>query len=332
MVADGVASAALALVATPGEVLEVAAAGAIAPGEGPPDLDTRFDLASLTKPIVATLAHALDRRDALPWRSTVGRWFPEARPRLRRRRMATLLRHRAGLLPWTPLSLRLASPSGLGDFLCTSPNLLGAPMGTYSDLGYMLWGLAAERATGRSLAGLLEAYVLAPLGMTTTAPQPGAEGDVADCALDNAVEIELAAAQGFALPPVDAPGRGRVQDGNARFLGGLAGHAGLFGSANDLHRFAAAWLEPRGPLDTDSVARALAGRGPFAAGWARRRIAGSAGAALPASAFGHTGFVGHALWIDPERRRIYLWLAHRRRADPSYGARRRAFHRQTAGL
>lgn len=329
LVAAGAVSCTVGLVANARRVVGWGAAGARVPGGDPPDLDTRFDLASLTKPIVATLGHVLDRRGALGWETTLGGVFPQADRALRHRRLHSLLRHRAGLVAWTPVATYgvRAADEQLDALLTTTPALLGARPGTYSDLGYMLWARAAELATGAPLGALLAEHVLGPLAMNSVGASPGPALDVAACGLDNAVEVALARGQGRRLAESDVWRHGEVHDGNARALGGLAGHAGLFGSARDLWRFAAAWLAPRGPVDEGSRARALGGRGPFAAGWARRRVAGSAGPALAAAAYGHTGFVGHSLWIDPVRRLVTLWLAHRLRVDTAgYAAHRRAFH------
>lgn len=324
------ASAAVALVAD-GDAVRWAAAGTLAPGDArPPDLHSRFDLASLTKPLVATLALRLDAAGRLPLTTRIGDLAAAAHLRLARRRLASLLRHRAGLVAWTPLGLRCGGAEQAHDLLVTGgPGgvLLDAEPGTYSDLGSMLWAGLAERSLGSRLDELLARWVIGPLGLESVAASPGPEPDVVACRLDNAVEVHLAAEQGLGLAPDATLRRGEVQDGNARFLGGLAGHAGLFGSAADLLALARAWMAPDARyLDPASVDQALAGRGPYALGWARRRLRGSAGQSLPASAFGHTGFTGTSLWIDPSACRIFMLLAHRCRSDSDMNAWRRRFH------
>ncbi|RMH15922.1 MAG: class C beta-lactamase-related serine hydrolase, partial [Acidobacteria bacterium] len=269
LVAAGEVTAAVALVAEGKEVLGWSAAGAVAPGEPePPALTSRFDLASLTKPIMATLALILDRRGLLPLRARVGDVLPGVHPRLARRQLATLLRHRAGFVPWTLLARRCATPREVAAYLAAAPELLGAPPGTYSDLGYVLWGRLVETATGTPLARLLARHLAEPLAMTGLAASPAAGGDVVACGLDNGVEVELAAAQGLALAAERRWRRGEPQDANARFLGGLGGHAGLFGSAADLLRFARLWLDDGAGLLAGGRRRALAGGGPYALGWA----------------------------------------------------------------
>lgn len=217
---------------------------------------------------------------------------------------------------------------------------LGAAPGTYSDLGYLLWAALAARSTGRPLDQLLQRQVLAPLGLgaaeVQSAPATGAR--VVACALDAGQERELAAGLGIAVEdevPSGGDGlwRGVPQDRNARFLGGLAGHAGLFVAAGALLALGREWLAPGRLLEPAAVARALAGpRGPLALGWARRSREGSSGLALSAHSFGHSGFSGGSLWIDPERERVLVLLAHRMSTAIDFNPHRRAFHRLARSL
>ncbi len=337
LVDSGEVSAGLALVATSQRIIGWASAGTYdgkpVPGlgtEGAPGLDARFDLASLTKPIVATLALALDQQGLLPLTTRVAQVWPNCGSALGRRALGTLWRHRAGLAPWTPLGLRCADRTDIAELILTADDLHQVVPGTYSDLGPILWGLAAERVLETDLATLIGRHLTTPLGLQSLVPSPGPKRDVVACCLDNTVERRLAAAQGLTMAVHHRPARGEVQDGNARFLGGLGGHAGLFGSARDLWRFAACWLEARPPLSWALVETSLAGRGAYALGWARRRVRGSAGPALSLSSFGHTGFVGNSLWLDPVRDRIAILLAHRRHSDGDFNAIRRAFHELAA--
>jgi serine-type D-Ala-D-Ala carboxypeptidase len=207
----------------------------------------------------------------------------------------------------------------------------------YSDLGYLLWGLLAEERLGRPLAALLDTEVCAPIGvaglgrLAMAAEVPGA----VECRLDNGKEVELAAAQGIALGFQRAFRRGVPQDGNARALkavGRLGAHAGLFVTADEMLVLGREWLRPSGLLAPDQVASALAGEGDYALGWARWSESGSSGPALSRSSFGHTGFTGGSLWIDPERGRIYLLLAHRLASRADFNPARREFHRLATAL
>ncbi|HKI04954.1 MAG TPA: serine hydrolase domain-containing protein [Thermoanaerobaculia bacterium] len=333
-----VVSAAVALKGTATEIEWEVAAGQAREGV-PAEVSTRFDFASITKPFVASLALVLDAEGTLALGARIGEVWPEAHRDLARRPLSDLLRHRSGLAGWTPLydrcrrcrsaeeAFELIVRGGDGD-----GDLLGARAGTYSDLGYMLWGAAAERRTGESLKELLRSRVLAPLGLAGVEASPGDLPDLAESFMGTGKEVELAAKQGFTVPDLGAPPVGLPQDGNARFLaglgagGGVCGHAGLFGGVRDLWRLGAEWLAPGRLLKPEGVAAALSGGGPFALGWWRRTLRNSAGRALPPTAFGITGFAGNSLWIDPERRRVLVLLGSR--VDPATDMNRwrRRFH------
>lgn len=322
LVASRAASAAAASVGDRRRQLLGAEAG-VGPGAG-------FDLASLTKPLMATLALVLERRGVLALGQEIGAVWPGARPPLARRRLEDLLRHRSGLPAWAPLRLLSGSRSSddVADLLVRRLPARREATTEYSDLGYILWGLAAERVTGRALADLVAESVCAPLDLRTIAPGARQGSQVVRTVLDGARETELAAAGPWRrrLPVNPPPRRGQTQDGNARFLGRLCGHAGLFGSAADLDRVGREWLAPGRLLRPEDVERALAGREEYALGWARRRVWGSAGPALGERAFGHTGFTGTSVWIDPDGERILVLLAHRTSAGSDFNRFRRAFH------
>ena len=287
-----------------------------------------FDYASLTKPFVATLALILDRTGELRLKSRVSEFFEGVGPQLGGRTLESLLRHRAGLPAWLPLArLGKRDPGALAARLARLSTRSTRPR--YSDMGYVLWGLVAEGALGRPLAEVLTREVLTPLELFSIQPSPGARPGVARCRCDGAKEQDLARKLKLRIPVGPPPPRGRPQDGNARWLaphGGLCGHAGLFGNATDLLRFAREWLHPGKLLHAKEVERALSGRGAYAMGWARRRVRGSAGPALSPGAFGHTGFTGGSLWIDPTESRIHVLLAHRTDARSDLNPTRRAFH------
>jgi CubicO group peptidase (beta-lactamase class C family) len=348
LVDAGAVSAAVALVGSAHGIEWTRAVGrARGGGAGgrPAEAGTWFDLGSLTKPFVATLALILDRGGELPLGTRLGEVLRGAAGPIAMRPLADLLRHRAGLLAWTPLYARCGSLAEVEALLLSGALLrgrggaaagagsAGGRGGLYSDLDYLLWGLAAERALGRRLEALVAERVLAPLGLASeVAAMPGARPEVAESRLDTGREVDLAAAQGLAAPLLPPPPLGMPQDGNARFLaalgaGRLLGHAGFFGTAAALWRLGAEWLRPRALLHNEAVAAALAGGGPFALGWWRRRVRGGGGGpALSAGSYGHTGFAGGSLWLDPPRSRVFVLLGHR--ADPSVNLNRwrRRFH------
>jgi CubicO group peptidase (beta-lactamase class C family) len=329
LVRRGVVSAAVALVGNREEIwIEEAA------GEVPAGTATRFDQASITKPFMATLALVLDDQGILPLGTKIGEVWPRAHERLARRPLSDLLRHRSGLAAWTPLYHRcrsLEDAAGLIVHGGRNGDLVGARTGTYSDLGVILWGRTAERCTGERLADLLRSRVLVPLGIEGVEATPGERPDLASSRMGTGQEVKLAAKQGIAVADLGPPPPGHSQDGNGRFLLGIGetcGHAGLFGGARDLWRLGAEWLAPGRLLKPEGVAAALSGGGRFALGWWRRTLRGSAGRALSPSAFGHTGFAGNSLWIDPAHPEGRIFVLLGSRIDPSMDMNRwrRRFH------
>jgi serine-type D-Ala-D-Ala carboxypeptidase len=323
VVAAGVFSSVVGLVATAGEIVWEGVAGQAREGV-PTRPTTRYDYASLTKPLMATLALTLAAEGVLPLATPIGDLWPQTHRALARRSLSDLLRHRSKLAGWTPLYDRCRSVEEAVELIVRGGDdgdLVGARAGTYSDLGYILWGRAAEIATATPLAALLRSRVLEPLGLATIEPTPpGDWSDLAGSHMGTGMEMKLAAKQGFVIPDLGPPPVGSPQDGNARFLiglgagGGVCGHAGLFGGARDLWRLAVEWLTPGRLLKPEDVAAALAGGGPFALGWWRRTLRNSAGRALPPTAFGFTGFAGNSFWIDPDGRRVFVMLGSR--CDP----------------
>jgi CubicO group peptidase (beta-lactamase class C family) len=327
LISSGGISAGVGLLGTTGEVLAAAAVGHAI--EDPPSLatpGTLFDLASLTKPVVATLALVLDERGLLPLDLPIGDVFSNSHPRLRKRRLGQLLRHRSGLAPWTPLFARCESRSETLDLLI-SGELVSAEGETYSDLGYILWGFAAEDRLGTPLAQLLQERLLLPLGIHDMIPSPGPRPDVAQSRLSNEKEVELARDQGIRIAEVRQVPPGTVQDGNARFLGGLAGHSGLFGTASALWKLGREWLSPGRVLRGRDVAEALGHGERYAHGWWRRRTRGHAGPALSERAFGMVGFTGGSCWNDPDRDLVAVLLTHRTSPSFDMAPWRRRFHR-----
>jgi len=328
---SGVATAAVTAVGTADRLLSEEAGGEAT-------VASRFDYASLTKPFVATLALVLDAAGVLPLSTQVGEIWPAADPRLGRKPLADLLRHRSGLAAWRPLYHLCRSREEVVD-LILGGSLLGTRAGTYSDLDYILYGMTAERVTGVALGELVRTRVLIPLNLSSVEPAPGDRSGAVESRMDAAQEVLLAAKQGLAIVPPPLAPPGLPQDGNARFLihlaggpGRMAGHAGLFGTARDLWALGAEWLAPGRLLQPEAVTAALGGGGGFALGWWRRTLRGSAGRTLSRSSFGHTGFTGGSLWIDPgagpaeDTGRIFVLLA--ARADPlsNMNRWRRRFH------
>ena len=283
--------------------------------------ETLFDLASLTK-VIATTALAMrltaQRRLLLnaPVASFVGEWRGRDRERVT---IGDLLEHCAGFVTWSDVYRRAESRREFVHEIATMP-LEYAPrsLSIYSDLGFILLGLILEDVAGRSLAD-----------------------QFADRLGERDLTYKPARAERVRTAPTedDRTLRGRllvgeVQDENAWRLGGVAGHAGLFGTGPAVGRFARLVLttlrtstalgEPwllRRFLQQSTVPRSSR-----ALGWDRMRPTSSCGRRFTPAAFGHTGFTGTSLWIDPVLDLYVVFLTNRvyptRPSDPNDGLAR----------
>src|SRR5215218_6810683 len=267
---------------------------------------TVCDLASLTKVLATTPAVMLLVQDGkLDLDTPVSRYLPEfsggAKDRVTLRHLLT---HTSGL----PAGVDLDAGSTEANWqqLIHTP-LVRAPgeKVEYSDVGMNVMFAAAERAAGEPLFRLLDRRVYGPLKMRTTTYLPGTGCQV--CAPTLRVDGE--------------PVRGWVHDPIARALGGVAGNAGLFSTAHDVGRYAA-MLANGGELDgvrifREETVRAFTTRQPDvgtrALGWDTPGPNGSGGAGLKFSktSFGHTGFTGTSVWIDPNRHTWTVLLSNR---------------------
>jgi serine-type D-Ala-D-Ala carboxypeptidase len=257
----------------------------------PADAETLFDLASLTK-VVATLPLVLLLHQRGQWSidDPVARWLPGA-PRSPVTISQCLL-HISGLVPHRPYYETYAGPAEIRRAVIAE--LAGAVPGpvSYSDLGFMLLGWAVEECAGEPLADLAAREVFWPLGMTSTGYQPRAP----------LLRIAATEADGDQRAGAGVVW-GQVHDGNAFALGGISGHAGLFGTAADLGRFASALLTPdRHPvLSAETIALMTARRAGEGAearvlGW---RLDPEAWGRWPGGTIWHTGFTGTSLLIAP---------------------------------
>jgi CubicO group peptidase (beta-lactamase class C family) len=198
-----------------------------------------------------------------------------------------LLTHTSGLPVGLPLSRR--SPAEARRQVLGAPLVAAPGERSYSDIGPVVLGFVIERVTGMPLDRFVRRAIYAPLGMRNTTFRPSST--LAPRIAETEREIP----------------RGQVHDPNARALGGVAGHAGLFATASDLAIFAQFMLE-RGRyrqtrLVRDSTVSLFTRRavGRQALGWETCAGGGSCGQFLGPTAFGHVGFTGTSIWIDPER-------------------------------
>lgn len=318
-------------------------AAALQPVSAAMEPGTLFDLASLTKVVATTPAilHLLEA-GAFVLETPVKHILPaftDARVTIRH-----LLTHTSGLPAWRGLYLdhrgwEAYTRAICGEALEREPGRLTV----YSDLGFILLGAIVQRVTGQTLPDFCRETVFEPLGMTETGwcPQVPRER-IAATETGNRVEYAMCGERAQTFPRWrEGVIWGGVNDGNAYYgLDGVASHAGLFGTAADLVRYAQAWLRGGAPIlgrHTVSLAtrshtpsmsanRALGWQKPPAAAFPEGRA--SCGDMLSASAYGHTGFTGTSLWIDPEKELFIILLTNRLHPSASDGltAVRPAFH------
>jgi CubicO group peptidase (beta-lactamase class C family) len=275
-----------------------------------PSARTVWDLASLTKVIGTTSAMLqLVGSGRVALDSPVVKYLPQwTAPGANRITVRHLLSHNSGLPAWRALYKESATPEeATAQLFATSPDTAPGVRFLYSDLGFILLGKLVERVSGEPLAQYDTAHVFGPLGMTDTRYLPPASW------LSRIAPTEQDSWRGRKL-------RGEVHDENASRLGGVSGHAGLFSSARDLSRFARMYLH-YGTLDgvrvfdSATVARFIRVQDTTvsrrALGWETPTGRNSAGRRMPAVAFGHTGFTGTSLWMDPARHVFVLLLTNR---------------------
>jgi CubicO group peptidase (beta-lactamase class C family) len=314
---------------TPGGVFGVLHRGAVIAVEGEgrltyePDspavsAETSYDLASLTK-VVATTATAmlLWQRGRLDLDTLLGDLLPGFvigtgdAARRRRITLRMLLAHASGLPASIPFYRSCSTPESILRAALHLP--LEADPGTrsaYSDPGFILLGKALEQLAATSLDRFARDEIFVPLGMRHTRFRP-------------------AKAEKTGIPPTeeDKAFRGRtvqgeVHDENCFVLGGVSGHAGLFATANDLLLFANAMLTPlrdpsSGTLFLPDTVGLFTRRAEFprgstrALGWDTPSPNSSSGSFFDSTSFGHLGFTGTSLWIDPARDLAVVLLTNR---------------------
>jgi CubicO group peptidase (beta-lactamase class C family) len=323
-IAEGAFPGAVALIARGDQVGWQSARGdaQLTPRRRPATTDTLYDLASVTKVTAALpVAVSLWQRDRLNLdasvRSVVAEFSGDGRDGVTFRH---LLAHTSGLPAWKALYLEGTTPEAVLSAICRTP--MAAPPGTtveYSDLGILLLGAALERIAGARIDALVRARVIAPLGLTTTMYTPP-ESLWDRCAATeegNVYERDKVGTAGAGFPWREHVLCGEVHDGNAYYgLQGNAPHAGLFSTAWEVATIALHWLRP-GTLLTEAAVREATTdqrRGaegyPRGLGWVLHHE-GTFFEALGPHSFGHTGFTGTSVALDPDADLIVVLLTNR---------------------
>ena len=345
--ATGFLDSAVAAGAAPGAVLAISyrgehflhATGQVGADQPEPvNGSTIYDLASLTKVVGLTTALMFAVSEgAVDLDAPVRKYLPAfAGAEKERVTVRMLLTHSSGLPAWRPIFREVTTRAEAFALADTTP-LESVPgfRETYSDLGAIVLTQLVESVYHERLDSLLERRLFQPLGMSSTGYLPPAVWR------DRIAPTELDPWRGRVL-------RGEVHDENAAIMAGVSGHAGLFSSAEDLLVFAD-WLltqadrrtdgQPGARSDGQAVSRSgtpesttrptdwptvgstvlreftrrqnLVSGSTRALGWDTPAPGSSSGQLLPPSSFGHTGFTGTSLWIDPDHRLAIVLLSNR---------------------
>jgi beta-N-acetylhexosaminidase len=279
---------------------------------------TMYDIASLTKVVVTTMlvAKLAEGDFAVPLEldNKIERYLPEwaggPQPEWRHRvTVRHLLTHTSGLPPFKEYWRTSKSKQDTLEKIFAEP--LEYEPGTkevYSDLGIILMAEIIERLTGRTLDDLAKSFVFEPLEMKDSMYRPDKKlwPQIAPTEIDNNLRHRQV--------------QGEVHDENAFAIGGVSGHAGVFSTAPDLAAFCQMLLNGgvyahqrvlrRATVTQFTTAQELSG-GKRTLGWAAPTEGGSSGHYFSAHSFGHTGFTGTSIWIDPDRQVFVVLLTNR---------------------
>ena len=296
-------------------------------GSAPVTPDTIYDLASLTKVVATTTAAMiLDERGVLSLDRPVALYLPDfiesydtaADPLWAARREITvrhLLAHTSGLPPYERFFLRARErPHVLAEALALPLDESPGKKTVYSDVGFILLGTILEQVSMQDLEAFCETEIFSPLGIRDTRfnPPEALWDRIAPTEEDTEFRKRLI--------------RGEVHDENAWVMGGVAGHAGLFGTAADLARFCSMMLTggmlagrkagERQILKPETI-REFTRSWPASEGtarglgWDKPSEPASCGRHFSASSYGHLGFTGTSIWIDPEKDLFVVLLTNR---------------------
>ncbi len=279
----------------------------------PMTVDTVFDLASLTKPIAtATSVMTLVQNGMLDLDHPVATYLPEFAANGKASiTIRDLLLHVGGIIADNSINdYRQGTDESWKRIYQLKPIADRREKFIYSDVGFLTLGKVVQRVSGKTLDQYAHEFIFGPLGMTETTFNPD----------------HLLAAR--AAPTERRDGRwirGQVHDPRAHLLGGVAGHAGLFSTADDLVRYGQMMLGKGRLADTCvlkpsvfmtmTTPRAVP-NGTRTLGWDHRSpYSSNRGKSLSDAAFGHGGFTGTVLWIDPEKDRVFIFLSNRLHPD-----------------
>lgn len=313
------------------------------PWEIPAAFETIYDLASLTKPLISGMLFAkLFERGKLKLSDKISSFFPQFDTEDEREiTLQNLLTHTSGLPAWRPFYF-IGNKDVLGEIANTPiENPINSKV-VYSDPNFLVLGFLLEKVYGEELDAVARKEIFEPLGLKNTFYNPTLEfkEKIAAGAIGNPFEKELAKGIGFDLSGYterDYLIWGEVDDGNCHFLDGVTGHAGVFSNANDVFEMAKQFLRETTKLLKPQTCKLF--KTSFTEGLNEARSIAfelaetensTAGKSLSKNSFGHLGFTGTSLWIDPVKQRIFILLTNRTHAREfpfvNINSIRRQFH------
>ncbi len=326
------------LVAEKGEIVLSEALGnaVVEPEKIEATTDTIYDLASLTKVLVTGLLCAkLIEAGEIQLDARVSIYLKEFDLEGKRMiKMSDLLSHSSHLPAWKPFYLLVSDPTEVIAEIGRMPLSFTQEAITYSDLNFISLAVVVERFLNKTLDQAAASVVFEPVGLNDTSfsPLPELRHRAAASEEGNEFEKTTCVEQGFLLsdgksPVATAPGSdalrsdviwGEVHDGNAYFMGGVAGHAGLFSTAKDVFTIAQQFLPNYTTLLKPETCELF--RTNFTPGMNEHRSfafqlastqESTAGTKMSRTSFGHLGFTGTSLWIDPVKERVFILLTNR---------------------
>jgi uncharacterized protein YbbC (DUF1343 family)/CubicO group peptidase (beta-lactamase class C family) len=285
------------------------------PAEAPMTVDTIFDLASLTKPLAtATSVMILVERGQLSVADHVAQFLPSFGANGKDKiTVEQLLLHTSGLVADNALAeYEGGAAAAYARVDALKPAAEPGTKFVYSDVGYIVLGRIVERLAGMPLDAFVRKHISAPLGMRTCGFHPSAE------LRERTAPTEQRAGHWLV---------GEVHDPRAALLGGVAGHAGLFASADDLASYARMLLgggSYRGQrILSPLTVRLMTTARPVPGGWRaygwdlQTQFSSNRGELFPCGqSFGHTGFTGTSIWIDPGSDSAVIFLSNRVHVNP----------------
>jgi CubicO group peptidase (beta-lactamase class C family) len=291
-------------------------------------VDTIYDLASLTKVLITGLLCAkLIEKGEINFENKIAKYFAEFDTDEKRDvAIGNLLTHTSGFPSWKPFYLFADSKFQIPRIIAAAPllNRLNSKV-VYSDFNFLLLGFLLEKIYGESLDNIARNEIFAPLQLQNTFFNPPPEMREKIAASEEGNEFEKQTVK-ETFSEIRVPKsafrnyqiRGEVHDGNCYFMGGVSGHAGLFSNAFEIFKIAQEFLPSTTTLlkpETCALFRTNFTEGLNEARSAAFQLAetvdSSAGEALSKDSFGHLGFTGTSLWIDPQSERIFILLTNR---------------------